>query len=76
MFKVNNKDTRMTPMAKRHSCRSGVFIVNFEHISHFFLVFLLLTFFLLTFIIHQTKNTISIALYLNISDQIGEKWKL
>ena len=23
--------------------RSGVFIVNFEHISHFFLVFLLLT---------------------------------
>ena len=25
MFKVNNKDTKMT----------GVFIVNFEHISHF-----------------------------------------
>ena len=36
MFKVNNKDTRM----KR---RSGVFIVNFEHISHLVLVFLLLT---------------------------------
>ena len=34
MFKVNNKD------AKR---RSGVFIVNFEHISHLVLVFLLLT---------------------------------
>ena len=34
MSKVNNKDTR------RHS---GVFIVNFEHISHFALVFLLLT---------------------------------
>ena len=29
MFKVNNK--------------KGVFIVNFEHISHFFLVFLSLT---------------------------------
>ena len=26
-----------------HSRRSGVFIVNFEHISHLFLVFLLLT---------------------------------
>ena len=32
MFKVNNKDTR-----------SGIFIVNFEHISHLVLVFLLLT---------------------------------
>ena len=30
--KVNNKDPR-----KRHS---GFFIVNFKHISHFFLVFL------------------------------------
>ena len=50
MFKVNNEDTRMTPMAwKRCEIRllltvktperrqwfcSGVFIVNFEHISH------------------------------------------
>ena len=34
MFKVNNKDAK---------CRSGVFIVNFEHISHLVLVFLLLT---------------------------------
>ena len=34
MLKVNNKDTRR---------RSGVFIVNFEHILHFALVFLLLT---------------------------------
>ena len=34
MFKVNNKDNR----------RSGVFIINFEHISHLVLVFLLLTF--------------------------------
>ena len=29
MFKVNNKDSRMTPW--RHS---AVFIVNLEHISH------------------------------------------
>ena len=38
MFKVNNKAT------ERHQWyhRSGVFIVNFEHISHNFLVFLLL----------------------------------
>ena len=28
MFKVNNKDTGKTPLA-----RSGVFVVNFEHIS-------------------------------------------
>ena len=35
MFKVNNKDTRRTPI--------GIFIVNFEHISDFVLVFLLLT---------------------------------
>ena len=33
LFKVNNKDTS----------RSGVFIVDFEHISHFVVVFLLLT---------------------------------
>ena len=32
MLKVNNKDAR---------CLSGVFIVNFEYISHLFLVFLL-----------------------------------
>ena len=30
MFKVNNKDTGTT------SCRSGVFIVNFQHTSHLF----------------------------------------
>ena len=39
MLKVNNKDTRPTPMGRR----SGVFIVNFEDISHLVLVFLLLT---------------------------------
>ena len=38
MFNVNNKDTRATPFW----CRSGVFIVNFEHISPLVLVFLLL----------------------------------
>ena len=38
MSKVNNKETE-----RRHRRRSGVFIVNFEHISHLFLVFLLLT---------------------------------
>ena len=38
MFKVIYKDTRTTSM-----CRSGVFTVNFESISHFVLVFLLLT---------------------------------
>ena len=38
MFKVNNKDTRTTPWR-----RSGIFIVNFEHISHLVLVFLLLS---------------------------------
>ena len=39
MLKVNNKNTRMTSMIT-FWC---VFIVNFEHISHFFLVFLLVT---------------------------------
>ena len=51
MFKVNNKDTRTTLCSKltiktperRQWRRSGVFIVNFEHISHLVLVFLLLT---------------------------------
>ena len=53
MFKVNNKDTRTTceicskltiKTPERHHRRSsGVFIVNFERISHLLLVFLLLT---------------------------------
>ena len=53
IFTVNNRNTRkrcavcskltiMTP-EQRHWRRSGVFIINFEHISHLFLVFLLLT---------------------------------
>ena len=36
LFKVNNRNTR-----KRTT--SGIFIINFEHTSHLFLVFLLLT---------------------------------
>ena len=39
MFKVDNKDIRTTLWTFR---RSGVFIVNLEHISHLFLVFLVL----------------------------------
>ena len=53
LFKVINGNTRKrceicsrlaikTP-ERRHWRRSGVFIVNFEHISHLFLLFLLLT---------------------------------
>ena len=53
LSKVNDKNTRKrceicskltikTP-ERRHWRRSGVFIVNFEHISHLFLVFSLLT---------------------------------
>ena len=38
MFNVNNKDTE-----RRQWRRFGIFIVNFEHISDFVLVFLLLT---------------------------------
>ena len=53
LLKVNNrnsrkkceicsKSTKKTP-ERRHWRFSGVFIVNFEHISHLVLVFLLLT---------------------------------
>ena len=53
LFKVNNRNTRTrceicskltikTP-ERRQRCRYSVFIVNFEHISHLVLVFLLLT---------------------------------
>ena len=51
--KVNNRDTRtrfeicskltMKTLERRHWRRSGVFIVNFELVSHLALVFLLLT---------------------------------
>ena len=38
LFKVNNRNNRA-----RCEISSGAFIVNFEHISHLVLVFLLLT---------------------------------
>ena len=49
MFKVNNRNTRARCeicsklTIKTPERRHGVFIVNFEHISHLVLVFLLLT---------------------------------
>ena len=53
MFKVNNRNPRtrceicskltIKIPERRQSRRSGVFIVNFEHISHLVLLFLLLT---------------------------------
>ena len=52
LFKVNNRDTikrceicskfTIKTSDRHHQRRSGVFIVNFEHVSHLFLVFLLL----------------------------------
>ena len=53
LLKVNNRNTRArceicsklttkTP-ERRQWCRSGIFIVSFEHISHLVLVFLVLT---------------------------------
>ena len=49
MFKVNNRNTRTRCeiysklTIKTPERRSGAFIMNFEHISHLVLVFLLLT---------------------------------
>ena len=43
MVKVNNKNTRTTSVDIINDVRCGVFIVNFEHTSHPFLVILLLT---------------------------------
>ena len=46
MFKLNNKDKTKTttkPPEQRQWRRSGVFIVTFEHVSHVFLEFVLLT---------------------------------
>ena len=42
MFKVNNKETtrRLKTPERRHLRRSSVFILDFEQISHLFLVFL------------------------------------
>ena len=66
LFEVNNKSSRniceicskltiKTP-ERRHWRRSGVFIVSFEHISHFFLVFLLLNLNKLTYARRTTKS--------------------
>ena len=54
MFKVNNRNTRtrceicskltMKTPERQQLRRFGIFIVNFEHILHLFLVFLLLLF--------------------------------
>ena len=54
LFKVSNRNTRekceicskltIKSPKRRHWRRSGVFIVNFEHISHIFLAFLLFDF--------------------------------
>ena len=41
-IKTSERRQLITP-ERRHGRRSGVFIFNFEHISHFVLVFLLLT---------------------------------
>ena len=70
MFKVNNRNTRArceicskltikTP-ERRQWRRSSVFTVNFEHISHLVLVFLLLTWSIcrLGEIYRSTKNTV------------------
>ena len=53
LLKVNNRNTRtrckicskitIKIPERRHWHRSGIFIVNFEHILHLVLVFLLLT---------------------------------
>ena len=46
MYKVNNKDIRMTSaiLFRCQLCCSGVVIINFEHISHLFLLFFFVDF--------------------------------
>ena len=71
MFKINNKKTP----ERRHCRRSRVFIVNFKHISHLFLVFLLLTlnrlmlaeYSTVIFKIEENKN-ISFGVYISFKD--------
>ena len=46
MFKVNNKNKKLTI-----NDASGIFIINFEHISHLGLMFLLLTLNMFTFLV-------------------------
>ena len=50
MFKVNDKDTKTTSRC------SGVFTVNFELISHLFLVFLLLALNMQIFAMQNISN--------------------
>ena len=53
-FKVKNKDTRTSSVTLLWT----IFIVNFEHVSHLFLVFLLLTskkFIFVEKVIHRVK---------------------
>ena len=75
LFKVNNRNIRKicetcskltikTP-ERRHWRRSGVFIVNFEHILQLFLVFLLLTLNLI-----QELNWYLLSLFLTL-DMFG-----
>ena len=40
MFEVNNKDIKATTLAR---CGPALIIVNFEHVSHFLLMFILVT---------------------------------
>ena len=76
-FKVNNRDTRKrcqicsklaikTP-ERRHRCRFGVFLVNFEYISHLFLVFLLLN------LSKSTKSPEDVICAQNIWFQLSKK---
>ena len=44
MFKLNKRNIRLRCEIWRQRCCSGVFIDNFEHISHLVVVFLLFIF--------------------------------
>ena len=75
LFKDNNRNSRKrceiclkltikTP-ERRHWRRYGVFIVNFEHISHFFQMFLLLT---------LNKQMLAKLVLLHAERQLVQKW--
>ena len=65
MFNVNIKTPEL-----RQWCRSGVFIVNFEHISHFVLVFLLFT------LSRQMPDGLEVVLILTTKALAGDHIKL
>ena len=91
LFRVNNRNSRkrceicskltIKTLERRQSRRSGAFIVNFEHISHLFLLFLLLALnrYMLAgcnvkmqFIQKQTKNMSKpLSFHSEIIDQFG-----